>query len=263
MPVLITTVAVLGLAIGSFLNVVIYRLPQEKSLSTPASQCPVCEHPIRKRHNIPVLGWLVLRGRCHDCASSINVRYPLVEFVTGVLFVAITVRMAQLHLLAALPAFLFFASIAVALTLIDIDVHRLPNGIVLPSFPVLALSLTIASVVRDDPASVVRSAICGMALFAFYLVLAFAYPAGMGFGDVKLAGVIGGVLGYLSYQALLVGAAAAFVIGGAAGVLVILTRRGTGKTAIPFGPFMICGALLAIFASTPIAEGYLRVVLRT
>jgi leader peptidase (prepilin peptidase)/N-methyltransferase len=263
MPVLIAAIALLGLAIGSFLNVVIYRLPQEKSLSKPASQCPACQHPIRKRHNIPVLGWLILRGHCPDCTAPISPRYPLVELATGVLFVAITVRMAQLHLLAALPAFLFFTAIAVALTLIDIDVHRLPNGIVLPSFPVLALSLTIASVVRDDPASVLRSAICGMALFAFYLVLAFAYPAGMGFGDVKLAGLIGGLLGYLSYQALLVGAAAAFVTGGIAGMLVILARRGTGKTAIPFGPFMIGGALFAIFASTPIAEGYLRLVLRT
>ena len=110
MPVLLVAVALLGLAIGSFLNVVIYRVPRSCRCRRPASRCPQCEHPIRYRHNIPVLGWLILRGRCADCAAPISARYPLVELSTAVLFVAVTVRIVQLHLLAALPAFLFLAA---------------------------------------------------------------------------------------------------------------------------------------------------------
>jgi leader peptidase (prepilin peptidase)/N-methyltransferase len=147
--------------------------------------------------------------------------------------------------------------------MIDVDVHRLPNGIVLPAYPVLALALTIAAVILDEPASLVRAAICGLALFAFYFVLAFAYPAGMGFGDVKLAGIVGGMLGFLSYQALLVGAFTAFLIGGLFGIAVMVLRRGSRKAQLPFGPFMILGALLALFASAPIAELYTRFLLTT
>ncbi|MEO7289016.1 MAG: A24 family peptidase [Jatrophihabitantaceae bacterium] len=147
--------------------------------------------------------------------------------------------------------------------MIDVDVRRLPNAIVLPAYPVLALALTIAAVVLDEPASLVRAAICGMALFAFYFVLAFAYPAGMGFGDVKLAGLVGGMLGFLSYQALLVGAFAAFLIGGLFGIAVMASRQGSRKSQVPFGPFMIIGALLAVFASSPIADLYTRFLLTT
>jgi leader peptidase (prepilin peptidase)/N-methyltransferase len=122
---------------------------------------------------------------------------------------------------------------------------------------------TIAAAFSDDPAALVRASICGMALFVFYLTLAFIHPQGMGFGDVKLAGIVGGVLGYLSYQAAVVGAFSAFLIGGVAGVLVMLARRGSRKSAIPFGPFMIVGAALAIFASDPIAHAYAHLALRT
>lgn len=263
MPVLIVAVTLLGLAIGSFLNVVVQRVPLEQSLSRPPSQCPNCHGPIRKRHNVPVLGWLALRGRCADCAARISLRYPLVELGTAALFVAVTWQVDRLHLLPALPAYLGFAAIGISLSLIDLDVKRLPNSIVLPSYPVLALLLTIAAVTLDDPASLVRAGICGLALFGFYFILAFSYPAGMGFGDVKLAGLVGGMLGFLSYQALLVGAFAAFLTGGIVGVLVIALRLGSRKSSIPFGPFMILGALLAVFSTAPIADFYTRLVLST
>ncbi|MCU1659192.1 MAG: pilD, partial [Pseudonocardiales bacterium] len=115
---------------------------------------------------------------------------------------------------------------------------------------------------RNDPSSLLRAAAGAATMFFCYFALAFAYPKGMGFGDVKLAGVIGAVLGFLSYPALIVGAFAAFVIGGFAGALAIVSGRGSGKTALPFGPFMIGGALLALFASAVLSTGYTRLVFR-
>jgi len=249
-------VAVLGLVVGSFLNVVIHRVPRGESLVAPPSHCPSCNSPIRNRHNVPVLGWLVLRGRCADCRAPISVRYPLVEFATGALFVALTVRLAQLHLLGALPAYLYFAAIGVALALIDLDVRRLPNAIVLPSYPVLAALIVASGLVQRDGWSIARAAIGAAALFGFYFALAFAYPAGMGFGDVKLAGLLGLVLAYLSWAALVIGAFAGFLLGAVVGVAVMASGRGNRKTALPFGPFMIIGALVAIFAAASLASVY-------
>ena len=146
---------------------------------------------------------------------------------------------------------MFFAAAGICLTAIDLDVRRLPNAIVLPAYPVLAILLTVAALAQHDPAALVRAGVGAAGLFAFYFALAFAYPSGMGFGDVKLAGLVGGMLGFLSYSALAVGGFAAFFIGAVVGILAIVSRRGTGKTAIPFGPFMISAALLAFFVSGP------------
>lgn len=263
MPVLIAATALLGLAIGSFLNVVIYRLPRGQSLTHPPSACPSCGNPIRKRHNVPLFGWLMLRGRCADCSARVSARYPLIEAATGVLFVALAWRIAELKLLPALPAYLIFGAAAVALTMIDVDVHRLPNGIVLPAYPVLGLALTLAAVILDEPQALLRAAICGMALFLLYFLLAFINPRGMGFGDVKLSGVIGGMLGFLSYATFFVGAFAGFVIGGIFGLLMILTRGQTLKTKLPFGPFMLSGAFLALFLADPIWQWYSSFALST
>jgi leader peptidase (prepilin peptidase)/N-methyltransferase len=261
MPFLIVVVILLGLAIGSFLNVVIYRVPAGASLSHPSSHCPLCGHTIRNRHNVPVVGWAVLRGRCADCRTAISPRYPSIELLTAALFVATTLRLDHLQLLPALPAYLYFGAIGICLTAIDIDVQRLPNAIVLPSYPVLAILLSIAAISQHDLSALLRSGIGTAALFTAYFALAFAYPAGMGLGDVKLAGIVGGVLAFISYQTLLVGAFAAFFFGSLIGLLVVLTRRGTRKSAVPFGPFMILGALLALFLGTPIADLYTELIL--
>jgi leader peptidase (prepilin peptidase)/N-methyltransferase len=255
---LLVVVAIFGLAIGSFLNVVIYRVPAGQSLIAPGSHCPRCGAPVRNRHNVPVVGWLMLRGRCADCAAPISVRYPLVELFTAVAFVAVGVRLAALDRLSGLPAWLYFTSIAIALAAIDLDCHRLPNAIVLPSYPVLALLLAGTALWQRDYPPLLRAAIGSVALFGGYFALALAYPKGMGFGDVKLAGLIGAMLGWLSWSALLVGAFAAFLLGGVAGIAVIASRRGTGKTALPFGPFMLAGAALALYLAQPLADGYLR-----
>jgi len=258
MWLVLVAVAVFGLAIGSFLNVVIYRVPAGQSLVTPASHCPHCDAPVRNRHNIPVLGWLLLRGRCADCAAPISVRYPLVELFTAVAFVAVALRLDALDLLAGLPLWLYFTSIAIALAAIDLDCHRLPNAIVLPSYPVLAVLLAGTALAQQDYWPLLRAAIGAAALFACYLGLALAYPKGMGFGDVKLAGLVGAMLGWLSWPALLVGAFAAFLLGGLAGIAVLASRRGTGKTPLPFGPFMLAGVAVALYFAQQLADGYLK-----
>jgi len=252
--VLITVTCLLGLAVGSFLNVVVYRVPRGESLVTPGSRCPSCGRPVRARHNVPVLGWLVLRGRCADCGAPIGGRYPLVEAATGLVFPAVALRLSQLHLLSALPAYLYFAAAGIALALIDLDVRRLPNSIVLPSYPVLAALLAGSAAWQHDWWSLARAAIGAAALLGCYLAVALAYPAGMQFGDVKLAGIVGGVLAYLSWSTLLIGAFGAFVLGSAVGLAVIASGRGGRKTALPFGPFMIAAAILAMFVAEPVAR---------
>lgn len=256
MPVLIAAMALLGLAVGSFLNVVIHRVPRNESLVRPGSHCPSCNHTIRARHNIPVLGWLVARGRCADCAEPISPRYPAVELITAALFVATTIELDRLHLLAALPAYLFFVAAGVALAAIDLDVQRLPNAIVYFSYGALAILLSGASVVEGSFEPLARAALGGLALFGFFLALAIISPKGMGLGDVKFAGVVGAALGFLSYPAVVVGTFAAFVLGGAAGAALMLARRARRTSSIPFGPAMVAGAFVALFASTSLVDAY-------
>jgi leader peptidase (prepilin peptidase) / N-methyltransferase len=251
---------VFGLAVGSFLNVVIYRVPRGESVVSPPSKCPSCGSSIRNRHNVPVFGWLLLRGKCYDCKAPISTRYPLVEAATGVLFAAVTWRLLAIDLPWALAAYLYLAASGVALAMIDIDVKRLPDRIVLPSYAVVAALLTVAAAGDHDWWPLARAAIGAASLFAFYFVIAFAYPAGMGLGDVKLAGVLGALMGYLSWSAPIVATFGAFLLGAVVGLALIVARRGGRKTAIPFGPFMIAAALIAVFAGGWLSDGYLRLM---
>jgi leader peptidase (prepilin peptidase)/N-methyltransferase len=249
MAPLLVVVAVLGLAVGSFLNVVIHRVPRAESLLRPGSRCPACSMALRPWHNVPVVSWLALRGRCARCHTRISVRYPLVELGTAALFVAVAARFG---LTPALPAYLYLAAVTVALAVIDVDVRRLPNAIVLPSYVVGVGLLALTG----DWSAAGRGLIAMAALFAFYAGLSLLYPGGMGFGDVKLAGLLGLFLGWLGWSPVLVGTFAGFAVGGLVGVGLLLTRRATGKTAIPFGPSMLAGAMLALFAAGPIATWY-------
>lgn len=249
---------VLGLVIGSFLNVVIWRVPRGESVVSPPSHCPGCNEPIAPRDNIPVLSWLVLRGRCRRCRNPISARYPAVELVTAVLFVVMALRFGP-H--GVLPAYLYLAAVGVALALIDYDVKRLPDVLTLPSYGVgvVLLGLVAATGAQDWP---FERALIGMgALFAFYFAVWFVYPAGMGFGDVKLSGVLGLYLGWIGWGALAVGAFAAFAIGGGVGIALMLFAGGGRKTQIPFGPFMLAGALVGILAGQAIGHAYTSVTL--
>jgi leader peptidase (prepilin peptidase) / N-methyltransferase len=268
---LTTLAAVVGSAIGSFLNVVIYRVPLGLSVVTPPSACPGCSSEISPRDNVPVLSWLVLRGKCRDCRTSISARYPVVEALTGILFIAVAIRFLPAVTTASttsdafsgvivLIAFLYFMATSVALSAIDLDVHRLPNRIVLPGYIVGGLLLGTAAIIDFDFDSIIRAAAGGVIFFVFYLALAFAYPGGMGLGDVKLAGVIGLFLGFLGWQELIVGAAAAFILGGLAALFLVVIRKARRGSGIPFGPWMLGGAWLAVFAGSKIAGVYLTFV---
>ncbi len=243
--------AVLGLVIGSFLNVVVHRVPRGESVVRPPSACPSCSNPIRARHNVPVLGWLVLRGRCYDCRSQISARYPLVEAGTGALFALAGWRFANEPV--ALVAYLAFAAVAVSLALIDLDVHRLPNVIVGPSYGVLAVLLAFGA----DGGSLARTAAGTAALLAFFLLVTLVAPGAMGFGDVKLAGVVGGMTAYLSWGAFLTAAFGAYLLGAVAGVALVLVGRAGRRTAVPFGPFMLVAAWVSILGAGGLGELYL------
>jgi leader peptidase (prepilin peptidase)/N-methyltransferase len=243
----------LGLLVGSFVNVVVHRVPRGESVVSPASRCPSCGHPVAARDNVPVLSWLLLRGRCRHCRCAVGARYPLVELVTAAVFVVLALRLGAT---AQLPAFLYLGAAGVALALIDLDVKRLPNAIVLPSYPV-ALGLLLVPATLGAWSAYGRALLAMAGLFAAYFALALVQPGGMGFGDVKLAGLLGLHLGWLGWAELLVGALAGFVLGGAVGVALLLTRRATRRSAIPFGPFMLAGALVGVLAGDGLARLYL------
>jgi len=265
---LVVAVGVIGTLIGSFLNVVVHRVPAGRSVVAPPSSCGECGHAIRPYDNIPILSWLLLRGRCRDCGTRISARYPLVEVGTAVLFVLVGVRLLPGVIAAPtgadaaaagleLVAYLYLAAIGVALALIDLDVHRLPNAIVLPGYVVGAVLLGTAALVAGEPDRLGTAAIGLGAMFGLYLLLAVVRPGGMGMGDVKLAGVLGLFLGYLGFGPLAVGALAAFLLGGLYSAVLLATKRADRRSGIPFGPWMLAGAAIGILLGDGIAAAYL------
>lgn len=270
--ILVLLIGVFGLLIGSFLNVVVYRVPAKQSIVSPPSACPQCGELIRRRDNVPVLSWLILRGKCRDCQMPISLRYPLVELATGLFFAAVAtwfffawlptatvVSMGQ-YIGAALLliAYLYLAAVSVVLTLIDIDHHRLPNSIVLPSYLVGAVLLGAAGILTLDYGALLMAVIGAAVMFGFFFLLALLHPRGMGMGDVKLAGVLGLFLGFLGWQTLVVGIFAAFLLGGIFSIILVVIRRASRTTAIPFGPWMLLGAWVGICFSTVMMGAYLR-----
>ncbi|HET9738802.1 MAG TPA: prepilin peptidase [Solirubrobacteraceae bacterium] len=239
--------AVLGAVFGSFLNVVAYRLPRGESLSRPRSRCPGCLTQIRAYDNVPVLSWLALRGRCRTCREPISARYPLVEAATGALCALVVLAKgpdedALLGLVLVL--------LLVPVTLIDIDHRIIPNRLMLIG-AILAPPLLLLS----EPDALVEHLLAAVAAGGFFLVAVLAYPRGMGMGDVKLAFVLGLFLGRDVGPALFVALVAGTLVGAA-----VIARKGATegrKTAVPFGPFLALGALVALFAGDAMVEWYL------
>lgn len=263
-------VGVFGAFIGSFLNVVIYRVPQKVSVVSPPSACPNCGARITPWQNVPVMSWLVLRGKCAACTDPISVRYPLVELGTGLAFGVVTWKwisampvgtvqggLAGAGAIVLLAAFLYLAAITVALALIDLEHHRLPDSIVLPSYVVAGVLLAASALLTQNYAAMLGAAIGAAAMFLFYFVLAFISPRGMGMGDVKLAGVLGLYLGYIGWGALLVGSFGAFVLGGLFSIVLLVLRKAGRKSSIPFGPWMLAAAWIGIFFGETLWSGYL------
>jgi leader peptidase (prepilin peptidase)/N-methyltransferase len=239
-----------GLIVGSFLNVVAYRLPLGESLVLPGSHCPSCNVPIKPYDNVPVLGWLLLRGHCRSCRTPISARYPLVEALTAALAVA-TVLIK--HSASDIALGLVLVAVLVPVALIDFDRRIIPNKITLPAaIAAVAIGLALA------PGKVPEQLIAGAAAGGFLLVFALAYPQGMGMGDVKLAAVLGLFLGRSVAVAVLVGVLTGALLGAA-----MMARLGVArgrKTAIPFGPFLALGGIVALFAGPAIVHLYLHSV---
>jgi leader peptidase (prepilin peptidase)/N-methyltransferase len=234
---------VLGLAIGSFLNVVIHRLPLGQSLSRPRSRCPGCEGELRSRDNLPVVSWLALRGRCRGCGGPISARYPLVELLTAVLCVAVVLTEgADRDVWLGLA----FVLLLVPITFIDLDHRIIPNKLT-----ALGAVVAIALVAILEPGQLAEHLIAGVAAGGFLLLAAIAYPAGMGMGDVKLAGVMGLFLGRAIAPAMF----AALVAGSLVGIVVM--RRHGRKAGVPFGPFLALGGLVGLFAGDALVDWYL------
>lgn len=243
----------LGLIVGSFLNVVIWRVPRKESVVRPASRCPGCEAPIRPLDNVPVLSWLWLRGRCRHCGIRIPFRYPLVELGSGVLFGAMA-----WHFQATWPlaAYLVMVATLLAIAVIDLEHYIVPNRILLPalvvSFPLLAL----AALVDGNWDDLARAALGAVAGFVSLLVIHLISPRGMGMGDVKLAFMLGLFLGWISWGRVVLGLFLGFLLGAFAGVALIAAGIRSRKEALPFAPFLAAGTVVTVLWGRPILDWY-------
>ena len=239
---------VFGATIGSFLNVVAYRLPRHESLIRPGSRCPGCGTAIKPYDNLPVIGWLLLRGRCRGCRTAISPRYPLVEATTAALAVAVVLTR---HSAAEIALGLVLVGVLVPIALIDLDHRIIPNKITLPA-AVAAVVIGAALNLNGVPEQLIAGAGAG----GFLLFFVLAYPRGMGMGDVKLAAVLGLFLGRSVAVGMLAGVLLGTVVGAA-----VMARVGVEKgrkTAVPFGPFLAIGGLVALFAGPAIIHWYLH-----
>jgi len=248
MPIALLPAVAFGLLLGSFLNVVAYRLPRRESLVTPGSHCPSCDTPVKPYDNIPVLSWLLLGGRCRGCSEPIAKRYPVVEATTAVLFGAVALLHAEdptrLVLGIVLVAFL------VPIALIDLDHQIIPNRLTLPA-AVLALVLGTAL----DPGGELERVIAGLAAGAVLMLPSLLHPSGMGMGDAKLVAVIGLFLGQAVVPAVFV----AFVAGTIVGIAVLM-RKGMSegrRTKIPFGPYLALGGVVGVLAGDELVQLYM------
>jgi len=237
-----------ALALGSFLNVVVARLPERRSLMRPRSACPSCGHELAWHDNVPLLSYAVLRGRCRSCREPISLRYPLVELSTAALVAACFLRFG---LTAQAFVGAFFVTVLVALSAIDFERRILPDKIVLPS-----TAIVLVAQVAIAPERTLEWVGAALAASLFLFVAVVAYPKGMGMGDVKLALLLGAALGRYVTVGLMLGMLAAMVVG-----IVLLVRHGPAarKMAIPFGPFLALGSVVALFWGERILDAYLGI----
>jgi leader peptidase (prepilin peptidase)/N-methyltransferase len=247
MALAIALAALAGLVVGSFLNVVAYRLPRDESLVHPRSRCPSCGTQLRAIDNVPVVSWLLLRGRCHHCGAAISARYPLVELTTGALYAVVVATQDDA---VRIVLGLLLVTVLVPITLIDLDHRIIPNRITGP-----AAVAALVAVAALDPDFLVEAIVAGIAGGGFFLIAALLYPRGMGMGDVKLAAVLGLYLGRAVAPAILIALVSGVFVGAA-----IMVRKGAvegRKTAVPFGPFLALGGMIAFFVGNELVDAYL------
>lgn len=244
----IALATIVGLAIGSFLNVVIYRLPRGESVVHPRSRCPSCGHQLSGLENVPVLSWLVLRGKCKSCGEPISARYPLVELATGLLYGAVV--WIAWEDWAQLAIGLILVTALIPITLIDLEHKRIPNLITGPA----AIALIIAGTALDPDGQVERL-LAAAIVVAPFLLLSLVLSGHMGMGDVKLMGVLGLALGRGLAPALMI----AFLTGTLVGLALIAKhgQREARKIKVPFGPFLALGGAIGWLAGVEIWDAYI------
>jgi leader peptidase (prepilin peptidase)/N-methyltransferase len=247
LALLLLLLGLAGLAAGSFVSVVAHRVPRGESIVRPRSRCPGCGAQIAAFDNVPVVSWVLLSGRCRSCGERISARYPAVELALAGLYIA--AFLAFNDDAAELALGLVFVTVLAAITLTDLELRVIPNRIL-----VVAALVGVAIVAPTDPGSLPERAIAAAAAGGLLLLVALAYPRGMGMGDVKLAAVMGFYLGRAVAPALLIGFAAGAVVGAA-----LIARHGAGarKQAVPFGPFLAFGGVIGLFAGDVIVDWYL------
>src|SRR3954471_10391026 len=248
---LLVVCGVFGLAVGSFLNVVVWRVPRHESIVSTPSHCPSCDAQLGAVENVPVLSWVVLRGRCRHCHAPISARYPLVELLTAGLWVGMAQRFGAAW---ELPPYLVLAAGLVALSLIDLDHFLLPNRVLYPTGIIMAALFVIPALVDGQGDDYLRAVLGGAAAFAVFFVIHVISPRGMGFGDVRLSFVLGFALGWLSWGHVYLGLFLGFLLGAVVGTLLIAVGLRTRKDHVPFGPFLAAGAMLAIFVGTQLLD---------
>jgi leader peptidase (prepilin peptidase)/N-methyltransferase len=245
--------AIFGLLVGSFLNVVVWRVPRHESIVRPGSHCPACDAELSPLENVPVLSWLALRGKCRHCGSRISIRYPLVELTTAALWVGMGQRFGATW---EVPAYCALAAGLVALSLIDLDHFLLPNRVLYPVGFLVAGLLLVPAAVDGHWDAYLRAVEGGAAAFAVFFVIHVISPRGMGFGDVRLSFVLGMALGWLTWGHVFLGLFLGFLLGAVVGSALIAFKLRSRKDPVPFGPFMAAGALIAIYAGTQLLDLY-------
>jgi leader peptidase (prepilin peptidase)/N-methyltransferase len=250
----LVTSALLGLCVGSFLNVVIWRVPRHLSVVRPRSSCPGCDTVLAGRELVPVVSWLALRGRCRWCGRPIAWRYPAVELGTALLFTLLAIRFPSP---VTLVAYAVLAAALVALSAIDLELMVLPRRLIGVTGAAGVVLLTAAALVAGEPDRLLGALVGVGAGLAIVGGIHFVAPRSMGFGDVRLAALIGGYLGWLGLPHVLVGLFLAFLAGTVVGTGLVASGRLRRGSAVPFGPFLACGALGAVLVGEPLVRLWL------
>jgi len=244
---------VLGLLIGSFVGVVVDRVPRQESIVLPPSHCVACSAPIRAHDNIPVVSYVLLRGRCRACGVRIPPRDALLELGTGILFVLLAWRLTSAW---ELPAYCVLGASAVAISAIDIEHMRIPSALVYVTAALGAPLLVLASAGTHRWSALAGVAIGAAIAFAAFAALFYAVPKSIGFGDVRLAGLCGGFLGWLGYREVIAGFLLSFIVAGVPAALLLAMHKVKRRTKIPFGPFLAAGTVITVLFGAPIIHAW-------
>ena len=246
--------ALLGVCVGTYLNLLIDLVPGKRRVAPLRAACRACAASTDLPRRLALVPWLLRAGRCPSCSEAVSSRYALVEVATAALFAAAALRFG---LDAALPAYLVFFASLLAISVIDFEHRIIPNRIVYPTIFVCLPLLALAAVVDGDGGRLGRALLGGAAAWALLLLVHLVSPGGMGFGDVRLSFVLGLMLGWLSFSHVVVGVFLGFLLGAVVGLGLVVVGGRSRKDAVPFGPFLAVGAVVAVLVGRPLIDWWL------